>query len=176
MAVKKETKKVVFVENTANYASTFTVISEELADDGTGTKRKKTIPLFNKTFPIKRLNTVTGAVEHTGFTMLTQDELDKLKETSKAFRQDVESGALVVHAEAPQEALLDSELIDSLKEENDKLKAEIAELKELLINAAPKIDEQAKELEKLRADFKALTAEYEAYKTAKAEEEAGASL
>ena len=176
MAVKKETKKVVFVENTANYASTFTAISEEFADDGTGTKRKRAIPLFSKTFPIKRLNTATGAVEHTGFTVLTQEELDKFKETSKAFRQDIESGALVVHAEAPQEALLDSELIDSLKDENDKLKSEIVEVKALLINAAPKLNEQAKEIEKLRAELKTITEEYEAYKTAKAEEEAGASL
>lgn len=169
MSVKKEEKATVFVENTASYASTFTAVSEELADDGTGKKRKRVVPIFAKTFPIRRVNPATGAVEHTGFTMLTANELETLKKSSNAFRQDIESGALIVHADAPKEALLDSELIDSLQAKNAELEAEIERLKGLLVSAAPELEKQGKELADLRAAFDNIKKEYEEYKAAQEE-------
>lgn len=113
----------------------------ENADDGMGGKYQKRVPYLTKMFGIRRVDPQTGLLSHTGYTALTGADFDSLIKDCKAFASDIANGALVKFDKAPQEALLDVDLINSLQIENDSLKAEVASGKELLKNSAPRIAE-----------------------------------
>jgi chromosome segregation ATPase len=96
--------------------------------------------LFTKTFQPERIDGTTGRVVSTGYTTLTDEEYDRLSETSRTFKHYrdklgllVECDDLPPEAKTPQEALVDARKklreaqsrIAELEAETEKLKAEL---------------------------------------------------
>lgn len=132
-------EKAIFIQNKGMYDLTVSAVRTENADDGQGGTYKRRVEYLTKTFSIRREDSATGRLLSTGFTMLSEAEYKSLEKDCKFFVSDIKSGNLVKFDEAPQEALLDTELISSLQSENAALKAEIEEKKNLLVNAAPEL-------------------------------------
>ena len=133
--------KMVFIKNPGMYDVTMSAVRVDDVDDGMGGTYQKRVPYLTKMFGIRRVDPQTGLLAHTGYTAITETEFKSFIKDCKAFSSDIASGSLVKFDKAPQEALLDVDLINSLKNENASLKAEIASGKDLLKNSAPRITE-----------------------------------
>ena len=144
----------VYIENRKGYPMTLTATTEEAVK---GTDRTLRSVLLTKFFPVKKIDTVTGATLETGFTILTKDEYKTLTEKCKFFGNEIKEGSFVVYDEPPVGALLSGQLVENYQQENAELKEKVAKLEESLVNAAP-------ELSALREKFKAMEDENKALK------------
>jgi len=121
----------VFIKNNRQYQSTFVVKATKEVEDGEGNKTKRAFVKFTKVFEPLRTDPVTGNLLSTGFTEVSKEEFGDLMKL-KVFSKFIENGSFVCYDEAPEGALLDSQIVSSLRSENNALKERIKELETLL--------------------------------------------
>lgn len=121
----------VFIKNNRQYQSTFVVKATKEVEDGEGNKTKRVFVKFTKVFEPLRTDPVTGNLLSTGFTEVSKEEFSDLMKL-KVFSKFIEKGSFVCYDEAPEGALLDSQIVSSLRSENNALKERIKELETLL--------------------------------------------
>lgn len=121
----------VFIKNNRQYQSTFVVKTTKEVEDGEGNKTKRVFVKFTKVFEPLRTDPVTGNLLSTGFTEVSKEEFSDLMKL-KVFSKFIENGSFVCYDEAPEGALLDSQIVSSLRSENNALKERIKELETLL--------------------------------------------
>ncbi len=121
----------VFIKNNRQYQSTFVVKATKEVEDGEGNKTKRVFVKFTKVFEPLRTDPVTGNLLSTGFTEVSKEEFGDLMKL-KVFSKFIEKGSFVCYDEAPEGALLDSQIISSLRSENNALKERIKELETLV--------------------------------------------
>lgn len=121
----------VFIKNNRQYQSTFVVKATKEVEDGEGNKTKRVFVKFTKVFEPLRTDPVTGNLLSTGFTEVSKEEFSDLMKL-KVFSKFIEKGSFVCYDEAPEGALLDSQIISSLRSENNALKERIKELETLV--------------------------------------------
>lgn len=120
----------VFIKNNRQYQSTFVVKATREVDDGEGKKTKRAFVKFTKVFEPFRADPVTGNVLSTGYTEVSKEEFENLKKL-KVFASYIKKGNFVCYDEAPEGALLDSQIVNALRKENTSLRKRIAELEKL---------------------------------------------
>jgi len=120
----------VFIKNNRQYQSNFVVKTTKVVDDGEGNKTKRAVIKFTKSFEPLRTDPVTGNVLTTGYTEVSKSEFEDLKKL-RVFAEYIKKGSFVCYDEAPADALLDSQLVNSLRRENKSLRSRIAELEKL---------------------------------------------
>lgn len=120
----------VFIKNNRQYQSNFVVKTTKLVDDGEGNKTKRAVIKFTKSFEPLRTDPVTGNVLTTGYTEVSKSEFEDLKKL-RVFAEYIKKGSFVCYDEAPADALLDAQLVNSLRRENKSLRSRIAELEKL---------------------------------------------
>lgn len=121
----------VFIKNNRQYQSTFVVKATREVEDGEGKKTKRAFVKFTKVFEPFRADPVTGNVLSTGYTEVSKEEFENLKKL-KVFASYIKKGNFVCYDEAPEGALLDSQIVSSLRSENSALKERIKELETLI--------------------------------------------
>lgn len=121
----------VFIKNNRQYQSTFVVKATKEVEDGEGNKTKRVFVKFTKVFEPLRTDPVTGNLLSTGFTEVSKEEFVDLMKL-KVFSRFIEKGSFVCYDEAPEGALLDSQIVSSLRSENSALKERIKELETLV--------------------------------------------
>ena len=121
----------VFIKNNRQYQSTFVVKATKEVEDGEGNKTKRVFVKFTKVFEPLRADPVTGNLISTGFTEVSKEEFSDLMKL-KVFSKFIEKGSFVCYDEAPEGALLDSQIVSSLRSENNALKERIKELETLV--------------------------------------------
>jgi hypothetical protein len=121
----------VFIKNNRQYQSTFVVKATKEVEDGEGNKTKRVFVKFTKVFEPLRTDPVTGNLLSTGFTEVSKEEFSDLMKL-KVFSKFIEKGSFVCYDEAPEGALLDSQIVSSLRSENAALKERIKELETLV--------------------------------------------
>lgn len=121
----------VFIKNNRQYQSTFVVKATKEVEDGEGNKTKRVFVKFTKVFEPLRTDPVTGNLLSTGFTEVSKEEFGDLMKL-KVFSKFIEKGSFVCYDEAPEGALLDSQIVSSLRSENNALKERIKELETLI--------------------------------------------
>lgn len=121
----------VFIKNNRQYQSTFVVKATKEVEDGEGNKTKRVFVKFTKVFEPLRTDPVTGNLLSTGFTEVSKEEFGDLMKL-KVFSKFIEKGSFVCYDEAPEGALLDSQIVSSLRSENNALKERIKELETLV--------------------------------------------
>ena len=157
-------EKTVFIFNGRQYLTTLGATKDIEIKDDAGKVRIVKQKVLEKAFPVFVKSPDTGSVIHTGYTLLTQEEFSTMLNGSKVFASYIKSGQFKKFDEAPPEALLDTEIIDRLGEENVELKAKVAQLEGLLASAGD--SDKVKVIEDLEAELsdikaKALTLESE---------------
>lgn len=120
----------VFIKNNRQYQSTFVVKATREVEDGEGKKTKRSFVKFTKVFEPFRADPVTGNVLSTGYTEVSKEEFENLKKL-KVFASYIKKGNFVCYGEAPEGALLDSQIVNALRKENTSLRKRIAELEKL---------------------------------------------
>lgn len=121
----------VFIKNNRQYQSTFVVKATKEVEDGEGNKAKRVFVKFTKVFEPLRTDPVTGNLLSTGFTEVSKEEFGDLMKL-KVFSKFIEKGSFVCYDEAPEGALLDSQIVSSLRSENNALKERIKELETVI--------------------------------------------
>lgn len=121
----------VFIKNNRQYQSTFVVKATKEVEDGEGNKTKRVFVKFTKVFEPLRTDPVTGNLLSTGFTEVSKEEFGDLMKL-KVFSKFIEKGSFVCYDEAPEGALLDSQIVSSLRSENNALKERIKELETVI--------------------------------------------
>jgi len=121
----------VFIKNNRQYQSTFVVKATKEVEDGEGNKTKRAFVKFTKVFEPLRTDPVTGNLLSTGYTEVSKAEFADLMKL-KVFSKFIEKGSFVYYDEAPEGALLDSQIVSSLRSENNSLKERIKELETLI--------------------------------------------
>ena len=121
----------VFIKNNRQYQSTFVVKATKEVEDGEGNKTKRVFVKFTKVFEPLRTDPVTGNLLSTGFTEVSKEEFGDLMKL-KVFSKFIEKGSFVCYDEAPEGALLDSQIVTSIRSENNALKERIKELETLV--------------------------------------------
>jgi len=139
----------VFIKNNRQYQSNFVVKTTKLVDDGEGNKTKRAVIKFTKSFEPLRTDPVTGNVLTTGYTEVSKSEFEDLKKL-RVFAEYIKKGSFVCYDEAPADALLDAQLVNSLRRENKSLRSRIAELEKLAsaVNVKDKEDTGKKKTKK----------------------------
>jgi len=139
----------VFIKNNRQYQSNFVVKTTKVVDDGEGNKTKRAVIKFTKSFEPLRTDPVTGNVLTTGYTEVSKSEFEDLKKL-RVFAEYIKKGSFVCYDEAPADALLDSQLVNSLRRENKSLQSRIAELEKLAsaVNVKDKEDTGKKKTKK----------------------------
>lgn len=128
----------MFIKNNRQYLTTLSAVQDVTGvkdDTGRAITVRKTV--LTKAFPVFIKAPDTGSIMHTGYTAITEDEYQQLVKGSKFFRDYIKSGVFVKYEDAPVDALLDAQLIDRLQNDNDVLKARIAELEGQLLGVSP---------------------------------------
>jgi hypothetical protein len=148
--------KQVFVKNTSQYRGTYSAMDTvKVEDRSTGRKVDVKKVVFTKTFAVPTRDKDTGAVISTGFTPLDEAEYKLLLSSCPMFAKAVKAGRLVMYADAPVEALLDSQLLDRANAATTKANARVKELeKQLELGADPELLKKIAELEAINADLK----------------------
>lgn len=121
----------VFIKNNRQYQSTFVVKATKEVEDGEGNKTKRVFVKFTKVFEPLRTDPVTGNLLSTGFTEVSKEEFGDLMKL-KVFSKFIEKGSFVCYDEAPEGALLDSQIVSSLRSENNALKERVKELETVI--------------------------------------------
>lgn len=121
----------VFIKNNRQYQSTFVVKATKEVEDGEGNKTKRVFVKFTKVFEPLRTDPVTGNLLSTGFTEVSKEEFADLMKL-KVFSKFIEKGSFVCYDEAPEGALLDSQIVSSLRSENNALKERVKELETVI--------------------------------------------
>lgn len=140
--------KIVFVKNCSRYGSAYTATKKVKLVDDTGRDREVRVPDFTKTFDAERIDRDTGQVLSTGFLDITVEEFEKLMESSRLFRNHIETGVLKKFDEEPAEALSDSRLLNRTRDENSALREENARLKSLLAGSKSSLGKTSKKSSK----------------------------
>lgn len=125
-------KNQVFIHNKDRYHLTCTAVEKIPAKDTLGRDITVNKKLFTVTFDSRTVDPMTGKIAATGYTAISQEQFDALSKGCWAFSKALKSGKIVKHAEAPKEALLDSQLINNLAQDNKAKDKRIAELEALL--------------------------------------------
>jgi hypothetical protein len=81
-------------------------------------------------FPAKKIDKRNNIVISNGYTEISEADLELLRKESNTFQYYEEAQKLVTVDSLPPEAMSSEQLVFSLREENDSLRAQIAELKE----------------------------------------------
>lgn len=144
-------EKTVFIFNGRQYLTTLGATKDIEIKDDAGKVRIVKQKVLEKAFPVFVKSPDTGSVIHTGYTLLTQEEFSTMLNGSKVFASYIKSGQFKKFDEAPPEALLDTEIIDRLGEENVELKAKVAQLEGLLVSAGD--SDKVKVIEDLEAEL-----------------------
>jgi BMFP domain-containing protein YqiC len=128
----KEKPLKVYVKNNGQYTLTFAAVEEIAVEDVSGRKSRVNRELFTREFGVKRNDPVTGLIKHTGYTEINKDDYEIMFKSNKKFQNAIVNGALTKFDAPPDEALLDSQLLVRTQEENEKLKAEVQRLEDII--------------------------------------------
>lgn len=109
----------VYVKNNTGYKATYTAM-------------RLGVLVLKKTFGVRKNDPVTGAVGDTGYTVLEDTEHANLVQYCPLYAAAIVGGKLVKYDTAPDDALLDSALLDAAYAKIEELEATIAELQVIL--------------------------------------------
>ena len=119
-------------------------------------------------FKPKKIDKRNNVVLSNGFTAVTEEDLELLRKESSTFMYYENAGRLTLTDDLPEEAMSPEQLINSLREENERLRTELAEnsstgdqaeAQKALQNALAEIEEQKKTIEVLEEQLIAVQEE-----------------
>lgn len=109
-------------------------------------------------FKPKKIDKRNNVLMSNGFTEVSEEDLELLRKESSTFMYYENAGRLTLTDDLPEEAMSPEQLINSLREENERLRTELAEnssigdqaeTQKALQNALAEIEEQKKTIEVL---------------------------
>ena len=109
-------------------------------------------------FKPKKIDKRNNVLMSNGFTEVSEEDLELLRKESSTFMYYESAGRLTLTDDLPEEAMSPEQLINSLREENERLRTELAEnsstgdqaeAQKALQNALAEIEEQKKTIEVL---------------------------
>lgn len=109
-------------------------------------------------FKPKKIDKRNNILLSNGFTEVSEEDLELLRKESSTFMYYENAGRLTLTDDLPEEAMSPEQLINSLREENERLRTELAEnsstgdqaeAQKALQNALAEIEEQKKTIEVL---------------------------
>ena len=109
-------------------------------------------------FKPKKIDKRNNILLSNGFTEVSEEDLELLRKESSTFMYYKNAGRLTLTDDLPEEAMSPEQLINSLREENERLRTELAEnsstgdqaeAQKALQNALAEIEEQKKTIEVL---------------------------
>lgn len=109
-------------------------------------------------FKPKKIDKRNNILLSNGFTEVSEEDLELLRKESSTFMYYENAGRLTLTDDLPEEAMSPEQLINSLREENERLRTELAEnsstgdqaeTQKALQNALAEIEEQKKTIEVL---------------------------
>lgn len=109
-------------------------------------------------FKPKKIDKKNNILLSNGFTEVSEEDLELLRKESSTFMYYENAGRLTLTDDLPEEAMSPEQLINSLREENERLRTELAEnsstgdqaeAQKALQNALAEIEEQKKTIEVL---------------------------
>ena len=109
-------------------------------------------------FKPKKIDKRNNVLMSNGFTEVSEEDLELLRKESSTFMYYENAGRLTLTDDLPEEAMSPEQLINSLREENERLRTELAEnsstgdqaeAQKALQNALAEIEEQKKTIEVL---------------------------
>lgn len=119
-------------------------------------------------FKTKKIDKRNNILLSNGFTEVSEEDLELLRKESSTFMYYENAGRLTLTDDLPEEAMSPEQLINSLREENERLRTELiensstgdqAETQKALQNALAEIEEQKKTIEVLEEQLIAVQEE-----------------
>ena len=119
-------------------------------------------------FKPKKIDKRNNILLSNGFTEVSEEDLELLRKESSTFMYYENAGRLTLTDDLPEEAMSPEQLINSLREENERLRTELvensstgdqAEAQKALQNALAEIEEQKKTIEVLEEQLIAVQEE-----------------
>ena len=119
-------------------------------------------------FKPKKIDKRNNILLSNGFTEVSEEDLELLRKESSTFMYYENAGRLTLTDDLPEEAMSPEQLINSLREENERLRTELAEnsstgdqaeTQKALQNALAEIEEQKKTIEVLEEQLIAVQEE-----------------
>lgn len=119
-------------------------------------------------FKSKKIDKRNNILLSNGFTEVSEEDLELLRKESSTFMYYENAGRLTLTDDLPEEAMSPEQLINSLREENERLRTELiensstgdqAETQKALQNALAEIEEQKKTIEVLEEQLIAVQEE-----------------